>query len=516
MDTHTPSSTVAPPTTSRDHVHFRPTTASQRQFLFEEAEQNGNVSAAAHAAHVGRGTYYYWHPRWLAEGADGLAQPHSRAPQHPRLAPVSAERRQEVLDYAQAHPGAGSRTIANRLRQAHDWQKVISHTKVREILQEAQATPPAPVVTEAAAPASVVVHAPRAEQTLNIDLCVVAMQHTATQEFVSLSWAEAAQASAESLAGEPPPAAAPSAAASEPAWPGQVFGEADLPYAEQMKQYAARRQAKRASKGARKGLRRQKAAARRTALNQQADELRVQRRRQRQERTQEDEQWRTVRATQQADERTWQQLSPEERQQRQAERYAQKQAWRKQRVERRRTRTSRQAEDQTWREQRQAIRAQEATVTPAPLLTLWLAILVIVDNGTRRCISLPLFTAGVHTTAEMIVQALRAVWPADVEFVISDNGAQFIAAAFQQFAYDMGFLHVRIAPHRPCTNGIAERFVLTLKEWLQGQTWETPAQLAQLLADFQRYYNDRPHQGAELQGLSPNEFARRLADCSTS
>jgi len=36
-----------------------------------------------------------------------------------------------------------------------------------------------------------------------------------------------------------------------------------------------------------------------------------------------------------------------------------------------------------------------------------------------------------------------------------------------------------------------------------------------LLAEFITYYNDRPPQGAELDGLSPNEFARRLADCST-
>jgi hypothetical protein len=35
-----------------------------------------------------------------------------------------------------------------------------------------------------------------------------------------------------------------------------------------------------------------------------------------------------------------------------------------------------------------------------------------------------------------------------------------------------------------------------------------------LLIQFIEFYNDRPHQGVELDGLSPNEFARRLADCS--
>jgi transposase InsO family protein len=150
-----------------------------------------------------------------------------------------------------------------------------------------------------------------------------------------------------------------------------------------------------------------------------------------------------------------------------------------------------------------------------PLVTAWLAILVIVDNGTRRCLGLPLFTAGVHVTADMVVAALRAICPPGLEFLISDNGAQFIAEVFAQFAQDMGFVHVRIAPRRACTNGIAERFVRTLKEWLETHAWNGPDELAALLAAFIEYYNDRPHQAAELDGLSPNEFTRRLVNCST-
>ena len=135
-------------------------------------------------------------------------------------------------------------------------------------------------------------------------------------------------------------------------------------------------------------------------------------------------------------------------------------------------------------------------------------------NGTRRCLGLPLFTAGVHVTAEMIVAALRVLCPPELEFIISDNGAQFIAECFAQFVKEQELLHVRIAPHRPRTNGIAERFVRTLKEWLECQTWNSPEELAALLTQFIEYYNDRPHQGTELAGLSPNEFARRLRDCS--
>jgi len=149
-----------------------------------------------------------------------------------------------------------------------------------------------------------------------------------------------------------------------------------------------------------------------------------------------------------------------------------------------------------------------------PLVTAWLAILVVVDNGTRRCLRLPVFVTGVHVTAAEIVTQLRQYWPPEIQFGISDNGAQFIADTFSQFARDMEFLHVRIAPQRPQTNGVAERFVRTLKEWLAWHTWQGPQELTALLAEFIVYYNDRPHQGAELAGLSPNEFARRL-ECST-
>ena len=97
-----------------------------------------------------------------------------------------------------------------------------------------------------------------------------------------------------------------------------------------------------------------------------------------------------------------------------------------------------------------------------------------------------------------------------MQFLISDRGVHFRANSFDQFADELDFIHVLIARHRPQSNGIAERFVRTLKEWLAEHDWQTADQLLALLAQCRTDYNDRPHQGIPIPGLSPNAFAKRI------
>ena len=557
MDTET---TPKPAT----RTYFRATTTSQRRLLFQTVADGANVTAAARRAHVGRGTYYYWRDRYAAAGEAGLAQPRSCAPHHPRLAPISAELRAEVLAQYDAQPHErGCRMIAERLRQAHHGQRVIGHSAVAEIIRTARPAPgaadtrpvdnpvtPAPprpgpadgnaalsvpgagepggvaagaaqttavarecprdgkadtaATTAGQTSPGVVVHAPAPHLTANIDLCVVPVTHDGRQPWAAASVSAAA-------AGATPEVSA--AAATPSPWPGQVFGDPARPYAEQMQAYHAQRTAKRTAQGQRKHRRRQKQTARR-ALAIQSDELRVARRRRRQARRQEDATWGQHRVAHRAAVHEHQQQSRTARRASRAQWRQTTEAWAKTRTARQQQVERRTTEDAAWRASRQEIRSQLAALAALPLITVWLAILVVIDNGTRRCLQLPLFVTGVHVTAEEIVAQLRAHWPRDLQFVISDNGAQFIAEVFAQFAKEMEFLHIRIAPHRPQTNGIAERFVRTLKEWLAWHSWQSAEELAALLAEFIIYYNDRPHQGAELAGLSPNEFARRL-ECST-
>jgi transposase InsO family protein len=348
------------------------------------------------------------------------------------------------------------------------------------------------------------VHAPQAQQAANIDLCVVPVTHQGAVLPVG-----SVQQASDGLLPTPPAAPTP------PDWAGQAFQDDTQPYEEQMRTYTTRRAQKRASQGQRKHRRRQKQAER-AALNAQELELRLQRRRQRQRRRAEDHTWRARRATQRQAEQTHRQQSRAERRQHRAERRAQRAAWQAAKATRHAQLQERQTEDATWRQTRQTLREQRAHLAALPLVVAWYAILVVVDNGTRQCYGVPLFLVGVQVTADMVVAALRECLPPHLHFLISDNDARFLAAAFTQFLVDHQIEHVRIPPHHPCTNGIAERFVRTLKEWLTPHPWHSPEELQSLLTEFQATYNDRPHQGRELAGLSPNEFARRLADCSTS
>jgi len=119
-------------------------------------------------------------------------------------------------------------------------------------------------------------------------------------------------------------------------------------------------------------------------------------------------------------------------------------------------------------------------------------------NFPRQSLGLPLFVTGAKVTAKMIVEALRQLLPAvrrsrpllfaELQFLISDRGPQFTADLMKQLASESNFIHVVIARHRPQSNGIAQRFVRTLKEWLVDKSWQSGEELGVLLNQFQDEY----------------------------
>jgi len=286
-------------------------------------------------------------------------------------------------------------------------------------------------------------------------------------------------------------------------WPGKIFEEPNLDYAEAMQAYVAatrerlsRPKSEKVAQGGRK--------AEKQALRRADEALRERRYQVRERRKQEDAAWRTLRKQFKSDKEAYQSLpQAESRKHRKAWELRWQAAW----EHRRASWQVRQAEDSQWRSERQKIRAQSLAGSS---LQAWLAILVLTDNCTRQCLGLPLFVSGPKVTAETMVIALEALLPLELQYLISDQDRLFRTKAFEQLVERQAFIWVPIARHRPQSNGIAERFVRTLKKWLADKAWQSSQELEILLAEFVPEYNERPHQGLPIPGLSPNEFAKRI------
>ena len=298
------------------------------------------------------------------------------------------------------------------------------------------------------------------------------------------------------------------AEADEREWPGQVFENSELTYEEAMLEFVAacqerdnepKSEAEPADGGSLK--------AKKRALGREEAQLRDKRRQVRERRKLEDAAWKEVRTARRVEEQAYRALSKKERRQERKAKQAHDERWQALRAQHRVTREQRKREDEEWQRQRLELRQRRSQF---PVVTNWIAILVIIDNCTRQCLGLPLFVAVARVTAEMIIEALRVLLPPELRFLMSDRGTHFTANAFKELVLSEEFIHVLIARHRPQSNGIAERFVRTLKEGLASQSWKTEPELAALVESLLDEYNDRPHQGLPIPGLSPNEFAKRV------
>jgi transposase InsO family protein len=326
---------------------------------------------------------------------------------------------------------------------------------------------------------------------LNADVCFVPVRHVAAEKLPAVSGSSGRLVVVDHSTD---PAA--------PGWPGQVFSNADLDYAEAMRQYAEAVQG-----------RLQHARSEHTWSDEEPThwrqewEGRVARYQVRTQRRREDIAWKAAKTAQRQARLAYQALSKAERARHRAAWLATNQAWRQVREQRQQTLLARQQENEAWHQRNRQLANFPGVAEEA---RQWLAILAITDNCTRQCLGLPLFLSGPKLTSEELIAALRSLLPPELAFLISDQGTVFRTQAFAQLALENGFTHVPIYRHRPQTNGIAERFVRTLKEWLRSQAWESANDLKPLLAQFQPEYNDRPHQGLAIPGLSPNEFAKRI------
>ena len=334
-----------------------------------------------------------------------------------------------------------------------------------------------------------------------MDLCFVPAEHEVNEKLPAVS------GSSGRLVVERTPDEA------EKEWPGRVFEHEQLSYEEAMLKFVAASQAKEegtpATTHGEKEVGTEQTSLKESnrSLKKEEEQLQNERRQVREQRKLEDRAWQEARKNRKAQEETYQSLDKTQRREQGKVKQAQAEQWQIVRAQRRALLEKRQQHDVEWRQKRNSLRER---LSELPIVTCWIAILVVVDNCTRQCLGLPLFVAGPKVTAEMVVEALQVLLPPELQFLISDRGTHFKADAFKMLRLSEEFIHVFIARHRPQSNGIAERFVRTFKEWLADKTWSDDQELAALLKQFLDEYNDRPHQGLPFPGLSPNEYANRI------
>ena len=268
-------------------------------------------------------------------------------------------------------------------------------------------------------------------QTLNVDLLFVLASHQADVKLPAVS------GSSEHLVVE-----RLQESGQEPDYPGRVFADPDLDYAAAMQAFAQASQPLSGPRQATNSVEKPSQRAKIRQLHQKEAELGAERRHLRQLRQLEDLAWKAQRSEKPAEAEPGQ---PKVRAD-WGSRKAQAELRKDLRELRRQQLAQRQQADERWRLARQNLREQ---LTQLPVVTTWIAILLVTDNCTRQCLGLPLFLAGSHVTAEMVVTALRVLLPVDLQFLISDRGVHFTAQVFQQLSTEAGFIHVVIARHRP-------------------------------------------------------------------
>ena len=120
---------------SPQHIYFPRTTAEQRKLLFETWEARQDVTAACRRAHVARGTFYYWQPRFETGGYAALEHCQSHAAKEPARTEPDIEQR--VIDLRRQNPRWGKRRIADELAKANRWEPLLSPNTVKRILIDA-------------------------------------------------------------------------------------------------------------------------------------------------------------------------------------------------------------------------------------------------------------------------------------------------------------------------------------------------------------------------------------------
>ena len=108
------------------------------------------------------------------------------------------------------------------------------------------------------------------------------------------------------------------------------------------------------------------------------------------------------------------------------------------------------------------------------------------------------------TTVEKTIDELRYLFATFgvPEMIVLDNGSQFTSEQLARFLAGNGIRHTRTAPYHPAMNGLAERFVQSLKHGLKASL-SSGLPLAERLCNFLLTYRSAPH---STTGVTPSSL----------
>ena len=130
---------------------------------------------------------------------------------------------------------------------------------------------------------------------------------------------------------------------------------------------------------------------------------------------------------------------------------------------------------------------------------------VVVDDATRLAYVAHVPNESATTASRALLDA--AIWFAErgvrIERVLTDNAWAYTSPTYERAVASIDARHKRTRPHRPQTNGKAERFIKTLlAEWAYGRLYRTNEErLAALPGWVTEYNTERTH--TALGGITP-------------
>ncbi len=132
---------------------------------------------------------------------------------------------------------------------------------------------------------------------------------------------------------------------------------------------------------------------------------------------------------------------------------------------------------------------------------------VVIDDATRLAYVAHVPDESARSASQALLDA--AIWFAGhgvrIERVLTDNAWAYTKATYAGAIDAIGARHKRTRPHRPQTNGKAERFIKTLlAEWAYGRLYRSNTERLERLPAWVREYNtERTH--TSLGGITPME-----------